>query len=633
MEVYIDGACKNNGKPLAKASYGIFWEPNNIKNINGPVPESYKQTNNTGELYAAVKCLQQIHDNQISNINIKTDSEYLVRGITSDIVYWKSNNWKLKSSGKDVKNKELWSEIDDLLSNINVSWVHVARDSEIGQIEADKLAKLALNIKTSSVNTIQANDQSTVNVCNDIEWSDDEEETIPMKVATPRRSNSNNKLRKTSTKANSPSFCTMSALRRIESLLLSTSEEVLNLNDALNCHIDSSNSQFQEIKDKFASLTNTVKAQTSSALTSVQDVFTQTQLIKSEIEINNKAFVNKSNSLWDKLNAVSNEIKSVNLKSSHVNVLTETVTETPNRKREGRISDKIKQINKTTPGTYSNAVKSGLPSSSNKPVSLNRTNLGTHHDTQNPTYMERQRSQINTKYTDREVNSTYPHFLRSSEKKNLFLVGSSTLKKMSPRKMSTEQINTKVKTIRGGRIRDIEDCLIQYISEGKLDCVDVIVVHVGTNNVSDGDSVHAIIDDYRNLICTVRQSLPRTELVISSILPRPTHYQANRTIYDVNNRLLSLEEQHVEILDNTLDFLYGDQPNLTLFADHVHTNVAGAKVLSHNIISCVNTLLNLSDCTSETQSNFQSVRSTGRRFIPFNTTTQQQNVFRQTYWR
>ncbi|CAC5356137.1 unnamed protein product [Mytilus coruscus] len=247
--------------------------------------------------------------------------------------------------------------------------------------------------------------------------------------------------------------------------------------------------------------------------------------------------------------------------------------------------------------------------------------------------MERQRSQINTKYTDREVNSTYPHFLRSSEKKNLFLVGSSTLKKMSPRKMSTEQINTKVKTIRGGRIRDIEDCLIQYISEGKLDCVDVIVVHVGTNNVSDGDSVHAIIDDYKNLICTVRQSLPRTELVISSILPRPTHYQANRTIYDVNNQLLSLEEQHVQILDNTLDFLYGNQPNLTLFADHVHTNVAGAKVLSHNIISCVNTLLYLSDCTSETQSNFQSVRSTGRRFIPFNTTTQQQNVFRQTYWR
>ncbi|CAC5403011.1 unnamed protein product [Mytilus coruscus] len=370
------------------------------------------------------------------------------------------------------------------------------REKRIGQIEADKLTKLALNIKTSFENTVQAINQGTVNGCNDIEWSDDEEETITMKKS-------------------------------------------------LHKHI------------------------------------------KSEIEINNKAFVNKSNSLWDKLNSVSNEIKSVNLKSSHVNVITETVTETPNRKREERIS----ATNKTTPGTYSNAVKSGLPSSSNKPVSLNRTNLGDHHDTQNQTYMEKQRSKINSKYTDCEVNSTYPRFLRSSEKKILFLVLSSTLKKMSPKKMSTEQISTKVKTIRGGRIRDIEDCFNQYISEGKLDCVGVIVVHVGTNNVSYGDSVHAIIDDYRNLICTVRQSLLRTKLKISSILPRPTHYQANRTISDVDNRLLSQEEQHVEILDNTLNFHYGDHPNLTLFAVHVHTNVAGAKVLSHNIISCVNTLL------------------------------------------
>jgi len=121
MEVYIDGACKNNGKPLAKASFGIFWEQNSIRNNNGPVPDSYKQTNNTGELFAALKCLKQIHENKITDITIKTDSEYLVRGITSDILYWKSNNWKLKSSGKEVKNKELWTEIDSLSNGLNVS--------------------------------------------------------------------------------------------------------------------------------------------------------------------------------------------------------------------------------------------------------------------------------------------------------------------------------------------------------------------------------------------------------------------------------------------------------------------------------------------------------------------------------
>ncbi|VDI82288.1 Hypothetical predicted protein [Mytilus galloprovincialis] len=92
-----------------------------------------------------------------------------------------------------------------------------------------------------------------------------------MKVATPRRIISNNKFRKTSTKADSPSFSTMLTLRRIESLLLSTSEEVLNLNDALNCHIDSSNSQFQEMKDKFASLTNTMVVINQDAICSTDE--------------------------------------------------------------------------------------------------------------------------------------------------------------------------------------------------------------------------------------------------------------------------------------------------------------------------------------------------------------------------
>jgi hypothetical protein len=103
-------------------------------------------------------------------------------------------------------------------------------------------------------------------------------------------------------------------------------------------------------------------------------------------------------------------------------------------------------------------------------------------------------------YNDWNFNRTkFPEFQNSSERKNMFLIGSSTLKRMSPRKMSTEKFTTKVKTIRRGRIRDIEECLINYISNRKLDNVDVIAVHVGINHVTDRDSVYAIINDYRNL--------------------------------------------------------------------------------------------------------------------------------------
>lgn len=208
-------------------------------------------------------------------------------------------------------------------------------------------------------------------------------------------------------------------------------------------------------------------------------------------------------------------------------------------------------------------------------------------------------------YNDRNFNRTkFPEFQRTSERKNMFLIGSSTLKRMSPRKMSTEKITTKVKTIRGGRIRDIEECLINYISDRKLDNVDVIAVHVGTNNVSDRDSVYAIINDYRNLIHTVKQSLPRTELLISSILPRPTDYQANVVIAEVNRQLFTLEEKQVKILDNTLDFLYGNRPNQSLFQDHVHTNTAGAKVLSDNKLSSVYNMFGRSDRMSHYEQNF-----------------------------
>ena len=132
-----------------------------------------------------------------------------------------------------------------------------------------------------------------------------------MKIVTPRPSTVSYKTSKVNNNNNSPSYGIVTTLRRIESLLLSTAEDVSNINDTLNCHIDSTNKQFQDIQDKFTSFSNTVKVQTNSALAAVEEVFTQTQLIKSEIDLNNQTFANKSKSLWDKVNGVLEEVKAV----------------------------------------------------------------------------------------------------------------------------------------------------------------------------------------------------------------------------------------------------------------------------------------------------------------------------------
>ena len=145
--------------------------------------------------------------------------------------------------------------------------------------------------------------------------------------------------------------------------------------------------------------------------------------------------------------------------------------------------------------------------------------------------------------------------------------------------------------------------------------------------MSDRDSVYAIINDYRNLIHTVKQSLPRTELLISSILSRPTDYQANLVIAEVNRQLFTLEEKQVKILDNTLDFLFGNRHSQSLFRDHVHTNTAGAKVLSDNILSSVYNMFGLSDRMSHYEQNVQSERITGRKFVPFRASADRKSLF------
>ena len=61
ITVYTDGACSNNGKPDARAGYGIWFGKNDPRNCS----ESFNglQTNNRAELLAIVKALTILRNN------------------------------------------------------------------------------------------------------------------------------------------------------------------------------------------------------------------------------------------------------------------------------------------------------------------------------------------------------------------------------------------------------------------------------------------------------------------------------------------------------------------------------------------------------------------------------------------
>ena len=74
------------------------------------------------ELIASIEALKYIKTK--SKINLFTDSKYIIDGIKVWIKNWKLNNWKTKTN-KDVKNLDLWKELDDLHSFHSVQWTWV----------------------------------------------------------------------------------------------------------------------------------------------------------------------------------------------------------------------------------------------------------------------------------------------------------------------------------------------------------------------------------------------------------------------------------------------------------------------------------------------------------------------------
>ncbi len=114
VNIYTDGACRGNP---GDGGWGVLIEFENFsKEYFGGEKNT---TNNQMELRAAIEGLKALKET--CNVNLTTDSKYVMDGITSWIDNWKKNNWK-NAAKKDVKNKELWIELDKFRSLHNVEW-------------------------------------------------------------------------------------------------------------------------------------------------------------------------------------------------------------------------------------------------------------------------------------------------------------------------------------------------------------------------------------------------------------------------------------------------------------------------------------------------------------------------------
>ena len=135
VRIFTDGACSGN-PGIGGWGVVIIIDKKEPIFLNGGERHT---TNNRMELMAAIQSI--LFFDKKNELEIFTDSKYLKDGIESWIHKWKQNGWKT-SNKKTVKNKDLWIELERVISNhsINWNWVKGHANNEFNE-KADYLAR------------------------------------------------------------------------------------------------------------------------------------------------------------------------------------------------------------------------------------------------------------------------------------------------------------------------------------------------------------------------------------------------------------------------------------------------------------------------------------------------------------
>jgi ribonuclease HI len=113
---FTDGASSGNPGPggwgsIISSPEGRIWE------LGGGHP---KTTNNRMELMGSIEALKEVPKS--SEVELFTDSTYVIKGITQWIWNWIRNDWKT-AEGKDVVNRDLWEALSREVQRIGKAGV------------------------------------------------------------------------------------------------------------------------------------------------------------------------------------------------------------------------------------------------------------------------------------------------------------------------------------------------------------------------------------------------------------------------------------------------------------------------------------------------------------------------------
>lgn len=132
--IYADGSSLGNPGPGGWCAILIYGDKKKV--LSGGSPNT---TNNRMELTAVIEGLKALR--QPCDVDLFTDSNYVVEGLKTWLFGWIKNGWKT-SAKKDVLNKDLWQELYNLtkVHTVNPVWIKGHSGDKLNE-ECDKIAK------------------------------------------------------------------------------------------------------------------------------------------------------------------------------------------------------------------------------------------------------------------------------------------------------------------------------------------------------------------------------------------------------------------------------------------------------------------------------------------------------------
>ena len=112
--IYTDGACSGNPGPGGWGA--LLISGGHRKDLCGGEPDT---TNHRMELMAAIQALEALK--RPCQVELHTDSTYVMKGISEWIHGWKKRGWKTADK-KPVKNEDLWRRLDAARDRHKVDW-------------------------------------------------------------------------------------------------------------------------------------------------------------------------------------------------------------------------------------------------------------------------------------------------------------------------------------------------------------------------------------------------------------------------------------------------------------------------------------------------------------------------------